>query len=86
MKGAPATDRHLVLLIAIVVVGGTIATWRQEQTTERSNKAISQPLAPQATPTSIPTPGRARSWKEYFANTPPTPLKKAANVLPDLAR
>ena len=44
---------YLVLLIAIVVVGGTIATWRQEPTAERTNKAISQPLAPQPTPTPI---------------------------------
>jgi hypothetical protein len=60
---------YLVLLIAIVVVGGTIATWRQEQNTERTNKAISQPLAPQPTPTPVPTPELSpyRDWQSYLA-------------------
>lgn len=64
---------YLVLLIAIVVVGGTIATRRQEPTAERTNKAISQPLAPQPTPIPIPTPEPTRSWQESSANNPPAP-------------
>jgi hypothetical protein len=40
---------YLAALIAVVVVGGLIATWRREDTAERArNQAISQPLTPTA--------------------------------------
>jgi hypothetical protein len=73
---------YLVPLIAIVVVGATIATWRQEQNTERTNKAISQPLAPQPTPSPITLPpGSASRCKEYLANNPPAPRATLVKLL-----
>ena len=56
LKQSPKWPLYLALLITIVVVGGTIATWRQEPTAERTNKAISQLLAPQPMPTTAPAP------------------------------
>src|SRR5215472_7879831 len=61
---------YLVLLGCALVIGGSIATWRQGETAERArNKAISQPLTPQPTPAPAPIAGPAGNWRE----NPPAP-------------
>ena len=66
---------YLVLLGCALVIGGSLATWRQGQTAERARKAISQPTpAPQPVPiTPPPTPGPTESGRAYLANNPPAP-------------
>src|SRR5262245_12799894 len=47
LKPAAKWPLYLAVFIAVMVVGGLIATWRREDTAERAktDKAISQPLA-----------------------------------------
>ena len=48
---------YLTIFVALMVIGGAIATWRQGETAERARtKAISQPLAPQPAPRPTPIP------------------------------
>ena len=80
LKKSPKWPLYLALHITIVVVGGTMATWRQEPTAERTNKAISQLLVPQPAPTPMtPAPGRASRWTLYLA-TQQTPAPRATLV------
>ena len=53
LKPAGKWPLYLAVLIAVVVVGGLIATWRQENSAverAKTDQAISQPLAPTPTP------------------------------------
>ena len=81
---------YLVLLGCALVIGASLATWRQGQTAERvkTSKAISQPtLAPQATPTPItPMPGSASRWKAYLANNAPAPRAALVKLPPPRAQ
>jgi hypothetical protein len=69
----PALKRrlYLMLLIAVMIVGGVALLWCQEQTAERAktNQAISLPTpAPQPTPS--PTPGPT-GWQPSSTYNPP---------------
>jgi hypothetical protein len=73
----PRALLYLVLVIcALTLVGTAINLWRQQERERASStRAISQPLAPQPTPTPAATPeslpsGSAERWKEYLATQP----------------
>jgi len=59
----------VLLLVTALLIGGTAITlWRQRDAERaKTNKAISQPLAPQPTPTPGPT---VYPWREYIAQHP----------------
>ena len=64
LNSAVTWPLYLALLVTVVVVGGTVATWRQEQTAERAktSKAILQPTpTPQPAPTSTAGPGGSQT-------------------------
>jgi len=73
LKAGVKWPLYLAAVIAVLIIGTTV--WRQRDTAERAktNKAISQPLAPQ--PASVPasTSGPTVSGREYLANNPPVP-------------
>jgi hypothetical protein len=79
---------YLAAIIAAVVVGATVASWRRDGTTERAktSKAILEPTpAPQPAPASTPVPlpaGRADRWKPYLAEQQQTTVRRAELVKP----
>lgn len=66
---------YLLLLIAALLIGGAASNlWRQREAERtKTNQAISQPLAPQPTPTPPTTHDPARRWQESSTNNPPVP-------------
>jgi hypothetical protein len=73
-----------VLIAAVVVTGGLIATWRQRDTTERAktSQAISQPTpAPQPVPvTPAPTPGPGSRQTSSAGNAPAPRPQTTTNI------
>jgi len=63
---------YFVFAICLVALAGAIyASWRQwDAERAKTNQAISQPLAPQPTPVTLP-PGNASRWLEYLTHNPP---------------
>src|SRR6516162_2126005 len=58
----------LLLVTALLIGGAAITLWRQRDAERaKTNKAISQPLAPQSTPTSVQT---LNTWRAQLAAHP----------------
>jgi hypothetical protein len=75
LKQPPKWPLYPALLIAALLIGGAASNlWRQREAERtKTNQAISQPLAPQPTPTPPTTHDPARRWQESSTNNPPVP-------------
>jgi len=67
-RAARSVSFALLLVTALLIGGAAITLWRQRDAERaKTNKAISQPLAPQSTPTSVQT---LNTWRAQLAAHP----------------